>query len=254
MPQKRIDQIVDILKTHGYVTVKYLCQELHYSTATINRDLNELQRQKRIVRHYGGAELAEQKGTPLIFRYHKMRPVKRLLSKVAAQQIREGMTVFIDGCTTTQYMAEYIKEIPNLTVITNNLNLTSFLSEAGVRCIVLGGQIVEPPYMTGGADGAAMAESYRADMAFFSTGGVNAEGVIADSDGYYLLHKAMLRNAMKRVFLVDSQKFGVSGRRVLGDFSGVDMVISDYPFSDQAKARFPRTEFVKIDPPKTQKK
>lgn len=56
MPQKRIDQIVDILKTHGYVTVKYLCQELHYSTATINRDLNELQRQKRILGDFSGVD------------------------------------------------------------------------------------------------------------------------------------------------------------------------------------------------------
>ena len=253
MPQKRIDQILDILKTQGYVTVKYLCQELHYSTATINRDLNELQRQNKIVRHYGGAELVAQKGTPLHFRYHKMRPVKRLLSKLAAQQIREGMTVFVDGCTTTQYMAEYIKQIPGLTVITNNLNLASFLSEEGVGCIVLGGKIVEKPYMTGGADGALMAESYRADMAFFSTGGVTKEGVIGEYDNYYALHKAMLRNAAKRVFLVDSQKVGVIGNRILGDFSQVDTVISDFAFSEEVQARFPHTEFIHIDLSKTPK-
>lgn len=252
MPQKRIDQILDILKTHGYVTVKYLCQELHYSTATINRDLNELQRQKKILRRYGGAELVEKKGTPLVFRYHKMRPVKRQLSKLAAGRVRENMTVFIDGCTTTQYMAEYIKEIPGITVITNNLNLTSFLSEAGVRCIVLGGQIVEPPYMTGGADAALLAESYRADMAFFSTGGVTAEGEIADSDGYYPLHKAMLKNAKERVFLVDSQKVDIPGKRVLGDFSQVDTVISDFAFSEDVKNRFPQTEFIKAEPTKKQ--
>ena len=253
MPQKRIDQILDILKTHGYVTVNYLCRELHYSTATINRDLNELQRQNKIVRHYGGAELKENKGTPLIFRYHKMRPVKRQLSKLAAEGIREGMTVFIDGCTTTQYMAEYIKQIPGLTVITNNLNLASFLSEEGVRCVVLGGQLAEPPYMTGGAEAALHAGSYRADMAFFSTGGVTEDGFIADGEVYYPLHKAMLQNAKERIFLVDSQKVGVSGKRVLGDFSQVDTVISDFDFSGEVKARFPHTAFVQADPPKTKK-
>ena len=49
MSQKRIDQILDLMKQNGYVTVKFLCEKLHYSTATINRDLNELQKKKLIV-------------------------------------------------------------------------------------------------------------------------------------------------------------------------------------------------------------
>ena len=118
MPKKRFEQVLDIIKEQRYVTVKYLCDNLHYSTATINRDLNDLQRQKLIVRHYGGAEFIEKKGVPLVFRFNKMRPVKRAISKQAAADIKEGMTVFIDGSTTAQYMAEYIQNIKNITVIT----------------------------------------------------------------------------------------------------------------------------------------
>ena len=40
-----MDAIVDILKQNGYVTVKYLTEELHYSNATVNRDLNLLEKQ-----------------------------------------------------------------------------------------------------------------------------------------------------------------------------------------------------------------
>lgn len=253
MSQKRIDQILDIIKAQGYVTVKYLCQELHYSTATINRDLNDLQKQKLIVRHYGGAELVARKGTPLVFRYHKMRPVKRVISKKAAELIKDGMTIFIDGCTTTQYMAEYIRNIKNLTVITNNLNLVPYLSETGVKCICLGGTVVETPYMTGGEDTALQARSYTADLAFFSTAGVSAEGDISESYGYYGLHRAMLEQAKKSVFLVDHQKIGVKGARVLCDFSKIDTVISDYVFADEVKARYPQTEFTYVETPKTQK-
>ena len=252
MSQKRIDQILDIIKTQGYVTVKYLCEELHYSTATINRDLNDLQKQKLIVRHYGGAELVEQKGTPLVFRYHKMRPVKRLISKKAAELIQDGMTVFIDGSTTTQYMAECIQNIKDLTVITNNLNLVSHLSEAGVKCICLGGAIVEAPYMTGGEDTALQAKTYTADLAFFSTAGVTADGNISESNGYFGLHQAMLERAKKSVFLVDHQKIGVERNRVLCDFSKVDTVISDFDFDQSVKEKFAATQFIKVDTPKTQ--
>lgn len=252
MSQKRIDQILNIIKEQGYVTVKYLCQQLHYSTATINRDLNDLQKRRLIVRHYGGAELAAKKGAPLVFRYHKMRPIKRLISKKASEMIKDGMTVFIDGSTTAHYMGEYIKNIQNLTVITNNINLTSHLSEAGIKCICLGGQIVEPPYMTGGFDTATQAKTYTADLCFFSTLGASAQGEIYETDGYYYLHKAMLEQSKKSVFLVDHQKIGIRGNRSLCDLSEVDTVISDFDFAQSVQKAFPNTNFLKVEGSKSQ--
>lgn len=244
MAQKRTDRILEILKQQGYVTVKTLCEELHYSTATINRDLNDLQQRKLIVRHYGGAELVVKKGVPLVFRYNKMRPVKRAISRQAASLIQEGMTIFIDGSTTVQYMAEYIQNIKAITVITNNLNLVTHLSEAGIRCITLGGVIVEPPYIVGGEDAAAQANTYIADIAFFSVGGISAEGTVYDWDGYYALHKAMLACSKKTVLLVDREKIGISGRRVLCDFGKTDTIISNYTFSAEIQQKFPDTQFI----------
>lgn len=253
MAQKRQDTILQIIKEQGYVTVKYLCDELHYSTATINRDLNDLQRQKLIIRHYGGAEYVEQKGTPLVFRYHKMRPVKRLIAQKAAEWILDGMTVFIDGSTTTQCIGQYLKEIRNLTVITNNLNLASHLSETEIRCICLGGEIVEPPYMTSGADALRQAQTYTADLAFFSTGGMSQNGVIFESDIYYDLRKTMIQNAKKSLFLIDHQKIDIPGPRILCDLSDIDCIVTDWTFPSEVKAAFPHTTFCKVETPKTQK-
>ncbi|MBR2338859.1 MAG: DeoR/GlpR transcriptional regulator, partial [Clostridia bacterium] len=222
MSQKRIDVILGIIKEQGYVTVKYLCDTLNYSTATINRDLNDLQKQKLIVRHYGGAELVKRKGVPLAFRYHKMRPAKRMIAKEAAKLIKDGMTVFIDGTTTTHYIGDYIKNIKNLTVITNNLNLASHLSESGVRCICLGGQIVEIPYMIGGADAVRQVHTYTADLAFFSTGGISSSGKIY-ADLYFDLIKAMIENSHKSVLLIDHQKLDCECQRVIGDLSDIDV-------------------------------
>ncbi len=252
MAQKRIDTILSIIKEQGYVTVKYLCNELHYSTATINRDLNELQKQKLIVRHYGGAELRTQKGVPLVFRYHKMRPVKRLIAKRAAELIKDGMTIFIDGTTTTHYIGEYLKNFQNLTVITNNINLASNLSESGIKAICLGGNIVEPPYMTGGSDTAAQAKSYTADIVFFSASGVSADGKIF-MGAYFELIKAMIENSEKSVFLIDHKKLDSKSYRVLGTVEDIDVVITDLLFSDEVKKKAQNTLFIEIETPKTQK-
>ena len=46
--KERLENIMNIMKKYNYVTVKFLVEELHYSTATINRDLNVLANQKLI--------------------------------------------------------------------------------------------------------------------------------------------------------------------------------------------------------------
>lgn len=253
MSKKRIDIILDIIKEKGYVTVKYLCEELHYSTATINRDLNLLQSQKKIIRHYGGAEFCEQKGTSLVFRYHKMRPVKNVLGKRAAELVKDNMTVFIDGSTTAQSVAKHITHIKNLKVITNNMNLVSYFSEFGITCICLGGFIVDPPYILGGPDTALQARTYHADIMFFSTGAVSTNGKIFGTDIVFDLYKTMADNSDKTVFLVDHKKIDNPVPRIYFDISEIDTVISDYEFSDEVKTRANNTTFIKVETPITQK-
>lgn len=244
MPQKRIDKILDILKEQGYVTVKYLTEELHYSTATINRDLNDLQKQKLIRRHYGGAELIEQRTTPLVFRYHKMRPIKRLIAKKAAEFIENGDTVFIDCSTTCQCMAEFLTDKKELTVITNNLLMASFLSENGIRVICLGGEIVEIPYMLGGDAAAESALGYKADKLFFASGGITENGIISDTDTYHLLRRIMIKNSDTAFYLADHGKLNKEFTRNLCSLSEIDYVICDYDFPEALKSEYNTVKFV----------
>lgn len=106
--KERIDTILSILKLNGYVSVKYLTEQLHYSTATINRDLNLMQKEGLVTRSYGGVELIKGKGVKLSFRYHLMKPIKNKIGKAAADLIKDGDTIFIDGTTTTEYIGKYL--------------------------------------------------------------------------------------------------------------------------------------------------
>ena len=53
---QRQDLIVNYISLHGATSVQTLVDTLHYSTATINRDLNELQKLGRVRRSYGIVE------------------------------------------------------------------------------------------------------------------------------------------------------------------------------------------------------
>jgi len=247
--KERAEKILEILRRQGYVTVKELTAELHYSTATINRDLNMLEQAGEIRRSYGGAELSVSREVPVTFRYAQGRPVKKRIARCAAERIADGDTVFMDGSTTVQYMGEYILEKKNITVITNNTALSVFLAGYGIDVIVLGGRIMEPPYMLAGSDTVETAARYKADKCFFSTAFVSAGGEMTyTGDIYFSLHRTMMRNSREVYYLADSEKVDKPGGRVvLGDFSLVDGVISNYRFSDETKSRFPDVRFTETE-------
>ena len=247
LSQKRIDVILDIIKEKGFVTVKYLCDELHYSKATINRDLNELQSQRLIVRNHGGAEYINRKYAPLVFRIHKNKHIKSRLAAEAAKMLSDNITIFVDGSTTAQYLGKHIPKHKNVTVITNNINLAAYLSELHVNVICLGGRITESPYIIGGIEAVKQAETYNASITFLSTSSFTPNGTINVGNNNYDIHKAMIKNSKKAVFLVDSSKTEFNAARKLCDFSEISTVISDFHFSDEVKNTFPNPEFIEVD-------
>lgn len=242
----RRDAIIEIMQIQGYTTVQYLTETLHYSTATINRDLNILQNQHVIKRSYGGAELIKNQGVPLIFRYNKAKTEKRHIGKTAASFVEDGDTIFIDASTTTQCMVQYLTERKNLTVITNNMAVATYLSEYKINAICLGGTVIETPYMLGGDQTVENIMKYRADKMFFATRGVTPDYKISGSI-YYLVHKNMMQNSSKIYYLVDHEKVNVECNTILCSFEKVDCVISDYQFPEELRREYQGTEFVYVD-------
>ena len=246
--KERLDAIIELIKKNGFVTVKFLTEELHYSTATINRDLNTLENSKIIRRIYGGAELTEQKHAPLYFRYHKMRPVKNKIGKKASEFVEDGDVIFIDCSTTAQHMGKYITHKKNLTVITNNISLAAFLSEYDISVIILGGKIMEPPSMVYSRETVENAKKYGADKLFFSAGTITHDGKISGSeyDTHSLVIRSMIENSSKSYLLVDHEKLTEKYTDYIGDLEEIDTVICDFDFSDTTKKKYSDTKFVKI--------
>ncbi len=243
----RQDEILKILKNHGYVSVKYLGDKLHYSTATINRDLNDLQKRGLVTRSYGGVELVRSPYIPIMSRVQKMRSEKRHIGKLAASFVKDGDTIFIDASTTAQCMEEYLIERKGLTVITNNIMLALNLSKYDIKVICLGGTIVEPPCMLCGSETVENAAKYRVNKMFFSTAGVSSDGFIASGIYYDILLKTVAKGAKQIFYLVDHKKIDKDFCEIYGTFADVDLVISDYKFSEETEEKFKNTSFVLVE-------
>lgn len=241
--KERHDRILEIVEKQGHVTVKYLTEVLHYSSATVNRDLNALQSQHLIKRSYGGVEPVRSKYIPVFFRSHKMRAEKRHIGQAAAGFVKDGDTIFLDGSTTCQCMEQYLVGRKGLTVVTNNIVLAANLSAYDIKVICLGGTIVEAPSMLYGPESVENAARYRVDKMFFSTGAVSSDGKIA-SGVYDLMLKTIAKNAGEVFYLVDHQKVDQPFFEIFCDFGSVDHVISNYEFGEKTKKQYSNADFV----------
>ncbi len=244
--KERQSEIIKILEKNGYVTVKYLTEVLLYSTATINRDLNELARKQLVTRSYGGVELVRSTYVPIFLRNHKMHTIKNLIGKKAATFVNDGDTIYIDGSTTAQYMEKYLVSKKDITVITNNIVLAANLSANNVKVICLGGTIVEPPSMLFGDETVENSTKYIVDKMFFSTKAVTTSGIIS-STLYALALNNLMKNAKEVYYLVDDKKINLPFNDIFCDFNKIDKVISNFEFADETKNLYPTTTFIKVN-------
>lgn len=244
MSQKvRQEQILNILEKRGYVTVRYLVDTLHYSSATINRDLNQMQVLGLVKRTYGGVEAAKRGSLPALSeRLFYMKKEKRRIAREAAGLVQNGETVFLDGSTTVQYMLPFLVEKKELRIITNNMCLAIELANHDIDAICLGGLVAERPHVLYSDETIENAQKFQVNKMFFSVDAVTLDGYIHSS--HYLLYKTMLKNSDEAYFLTDQTKIVDRLDIKLCDFSALTGVISDIDFPEETKRAYPNVHFI----------
>lgn len=120
---EREKEIMNILSQNAYATVEYLAEKIHISPSSIRRDLKRLEMKGLVSRSYGGAEIKNSvnKQIPFFLRSHKNTKEKAIVASKAASLVRPGDVVFLDSSTSTYFCVEHLKNIKNITVITNSL-------------------------------------------------------------------------------------------------------------------------------------
>ena len=226
---QRQNDIIRLLKANKEMTVKELCSELFCSPATVRRDLCELETQGLIKRSFGGAVFNDSffDQQPLSIRGVKNISEKQRICAKAAQFISEGDTVFIDASSTTFFLAAYLKDIPNVTVITNNPHLNIELSQMGVKNYCTGGKMLNSSIALVGSEAERFVRGVRANVFFFSARGF-CDGKIYDSSKDERDIKiAMLENCERAFFLCDSTKRDKAFTFVVADAESIDAVIAE---------------------------
>ena len=228
---EREEQIINILRGTGFVTVKKLGEILYSSESSIRRDLTRLENKGVVHRSYGGAKLvmADTNVTPFNTRAFNNIDAKKEIARKAASIINDGSIIFLDQSSTSFFLAKEICERNSLTVITNNIEILNLLSQYDMSVHSSGGVLskVNRNCLIG-KNAQTTFENIYADFCFFSAKSLSSDGVVSDcTEEEVFVRKSMLQNAQRRVFLCNYSKIGTHSNFKQCSLNDVDYLICE---------------------------
>ena len=242
----RQQSVLKYINEKEYASIKELAKEIGVSEATIRRDLDEMSQKEVLGRVHGGAiKLTGTSHEP--FQEEKighMTEEKKRIAQYASSLVKPGNSVFLDSGTTTLFIAEAIKNINNLTIITDNLDIAYNVQfDSSSTVIFTGGMIRRDYRVVVGQIAEDVISKFRVDISFV---GCDA----ADPDiGLYNVNyleigvkKAILNCGRKTVLVADHTKFNNCSLALVAPFDSVDCVICDSGLSQNIVSKIKRNK------------
>ena len=210
--KQRTDSIARFIREHNYADLHTLAARFGGSLSTVRRALDLLEERGVVRRHHGGASLVETdlvaQEYDFIARDQRHPDEKFAIASFVAAQVQPGMTVILDGGSTTYAVARLLVD-KRLQVITNSLPIASLFSEVGsVETIVTGGSIYS---RLGVLLGPMCEESFgqiHADLAILGGAGITENGIWNHNALIVAAQRKMIGAAERTLFALDNSKFG----------------------------------------------
>lgn len=228
-PERR-DRIRILVSEDGVVRVEDLRKNLNVSVATIRRDLEILEEEGKVKRVHGGAVSMESRLEESVFddKTNQSSRQKKRIADEALKLVGHEESVFLDGGSTTLFMARLLKQRTDITVVTNSLRAVQELSDSGPRVIFTGGELRRISQTMVGPLSSAVLEQIRVDKAFMGTMGFCLKNGITTTDpNEAYVKRQIAEHASQVILLADSTKAEKVSFARVSDWDQVDILISD---------------------------
>ena len=230
LAEERRMQLAEWSRLEGRIDAISAATRLEVAVETVRRDLEVLQRRGVVRRVHGGAIPTERLAKEFNFaERNKSNPqAKRNIARVAAKFIPSSGCVFVDGGSTTGYLADSLMNMPDLLVVTTSLTLAAHIAKTGTPVIMLGGRVRGTSLSAVGRTAADELVNYHAQVAFLGTNGISLEAgfTTADQDEA-LVKRSMIANSTETILLADNSKFGSAYPAVFAKFDEIDRIVTD---------------------------
>ena len=230
MQVPRQQEIIDLARETGRVSVGELAARFGVSSQTIRKDLNDLCEQRLLDRVHGGAVVASSVQN---LAYEARRTIaqseKREIGKAAAALIPSNSSLFLNIGTTTEEVARALKQHLGLLVITNNLHVATMLYPLeGIDLVIAGGAVRRADGGVIGSLAVDLIRQFKVDYAIIGVSAIDADGALLDFDlNETQVSQAIISNARTVVLVSDSSKFNRTAPARFGRLRDVDVLVTD---------------------------
>ena len=214
MRVNRLNEMESYVFAQGSASLEGLSRQFNISLNTARRDVNELLKRGTIQKVYGGV----------------IASPKHIIAQLAASQISDGATIFMDNGTTVSAIVPFLAAKSGLVIVTNSLTV---ISEApkypSISFYSLGGFYNKDTSSFVGDNILQALDGFSVDMAFIGTTGITIENGLT-TGAYFerpIKRHIMEHCAKRRIVLADTTKFG---RNALFSFAGIrdfDVIITE---------------------------
>lgn len=211
MKISRLNAIEEYVLSKKTVSIDELCEVFSVSKNTIRRDLNELETRGHIVKVYGGVTaVLPEDVMPLPVRSGLNPSAKDHIGRLAAREIREGDTVFIDSGSTAVNVLRHLPPRIKITVVTHSLPaMVEAAKYDNVNLISLGGVFNSSTSSFVGIGAQQALSDLRITKAFLSATGVTVESGMSNTTFLEAeIKRGVVAHSSNVILIADGSKLG----------------------------------------------
>jgi DeoR/GlpR family transcriptional regulator of sugar metabolism len=216
------------------VDVSSLSHELAVSEVTIRKDLENLEKSGILIRTHGGAVLNEVAVNPADNLYSTVvteEQHSQAIAKLIAHLVHEEDLLFLGAGILCTKIAQELKLVNNLSIITNNASAAIELSEnSEININMPPGQILRRAGYCSltGMKTLDFLENVYVDKAIIGVDSVKFNtGFSVQDDDLCKIYKYMLNNADERILVMNGENFNKNAFAVLGPLTLANVIVSD---------------------------
>ncbi len=227
--EDRRKQVLDLVKERGFIALAALAGEVAMSESTVRRDLDYWHARGLVKRIHGGAMyLGDGAGLPALeARASSQMAEKRRIARAAAQRVRNGDAVLLDGGTTTLEVAKLLVGRP-VQIVTNSLPIANlFANSHETDLVMLGGYVYPTTGVALGPLTIQAMQNVQVQQAILSVAGITARGLFNSNPLLVETERHMMRCADEVVVVADHTKLGRQALAFLSPLGDVDTLIVD---------------------------
>lgn len=249
--------ILSAVQDRSLVTVIDLCALTGASEATIRRDINGLDEQKRLRRVRGGAEAISAPafvglaGRPFSVNETLNIAEKQAIAAAAVELCEDGEPIIINGGTTTFQMVHPLAT-RRCQVFTNSFPIAEHLLKNTRNTVMVSGGVIyrEQNIILSPFDNDVTRNFYAKRM-FMGAQGIGPLGLMEQDPLLIQAEQKLIGQADELIVLVDSSKFENRSSLVLCPLDRIDTIITDDGIEDRTAAMLEAADVTLIVVPKS---